>query len=132
MGVVAEVGIDFVVHTSFAVHTSFMVHTGSVVHIGDDTDSDTIFVGKAQDGSVLAPVHPEPSRHSSSNRCLLSSPSKADMLYNPSQHALLIYKIYRKGWLGYLKSSTSIDNPHHDALYFGIFCTRVVLGYSMD
>ena len=56
------VSIDFVVHMGFEVHTK------------DEIDSDTSFVGKAQAGSALALVQREPAHHSSSSRCLLSSP----------------------------------------------------------
>ena len=100
----------------FKVGSDFAVHTDYVVHTKVDTDSNTGFVGKAQVGSALAPIHPDPTHCSSSNMCLLSSPSEVVMLYNTSHHSLLTYKIYKKVWLGYLQSSTSIDSPHHDAL----------------
>ena len=48
---------------------SMMTDIGYAVHIDSDIDS----MGKAQAGSVLVPVHPEPSRHSSLSRCLLPS-----------------------------------------------------------
>ena len=91
------------------------VHIDSEVHTVTDTYSSTSSMGNMQDGSALVPIQPEPSHRSSSSRCLLYCPSRADMLYNPSHHGLLIYKIYRKGWLGYLQSSTSIDTLHCDA-----------------
>ena len=94
----------------------YVVHMDSAVHNEVDNDFDTIFVGKVRAGSVLVLVQTEPARRYSLNMCLLSSPSGAHMLYNPSHHPLLTYKIYTKGWLGYLQYSTSINNPHHDSL----------------
>ena len=76
-----------------AVGTHSAVDTDSVVH----TNYDTSFLGKVQAGSMLIPAQPEPAHHSSSSRCLLSSLLGVDMLYNPSHHALLNCKIYRKG-----------------------------------
>ena len=67
-----------------------------------DTEADTDFVGKEKAGSALAPLRPEPAHRSSSSRYILSSLSRASMLYSLSHHALLICKIYRKGWPGYL------------------------------
>ena len=93
-----------------------MVGIDSIVHIEANIDSYNGFVGKDQVGSALVSVQPKNSHHSSSSRCLLSSPPGDDMLYNPSHHALLICKIYRKCWLGYLQSFVSIDSTRHDAL----------------
>ena len=69
------------------------MHIGSMVLTKADTNSNIGFVGKAQASSVLALVHPEPSHHSSSSRCLLYFPLVDDMLFNPSHHSLLICKI---------------------------------------
>ena len=95
--------------------TDYATRIDSKAHNMIDTHSGTSSMGNTQDGSALVPVKPEPSHRSSSSRCLLYFPSRADMRYNPSHHGLLIYKIYRKGWLGYLQSSTSIDTLHCDA-----------------
>ena len=81
---------------------------------------------------MLAPVQPKSLCRSSLSRFILSSPSRADMLCNPSHHVLLTYKTCKKELLGYLQSSASTDSPHRDALYSGIFCTKVVLGYLVD
>ena len=72
------------------VGTNSGTRIGSVAHTEANTDSDIGFMGKAQSGSAIEPIHPEPARCSSSSRCMLSSPLGADILCNPSHHALLI------------------------------------------
>ena len=92
MGVVVVGGTG---STSIATDIVSMVHTNSEVHTHSEahTHSDTGLVGKVQDGSAIVPIQPEPAHRSSSSRCLPSFPSRVGMLYNPSLHGLLTYKI---------------------------------------
>ena len=104
------------------VGTDSMVCIGSVANTDSkaytvtDTSFDISFVGKVQDGSALAPVQPEPVHRSSSSMCRPYFPSRVGMLCNTSLHALLTYKIYRKGLLGYLQYFASIGNIHRGVL----------------
>ena len=110
IGIVVD--IDSKVHTNSEAQFDSEVHTNSKAHTAADTDC----VGQAQVDRMLALVQPEAAPHSSSSRCRPSFPSRFGMLYNPSLHGLLNYKIYRKGLMGYLQSFASIDTPHHGAL----------------
>ena len=101
---------------SIAIDVDSMVHTDSEVHTTADTGSDTDWVGIEKSDRMLTLVYPEVSHHSSSTRCRPSFPLIVGMLYNPSLHGLLNYKIYRKGLLRYLQSFESIDTPRYDVL----------------
>ena len=114
--------IDIVADSDSTVHMIATMHTKS--DIGFDTD----WEGNMQADTMLMSVHPEFAPNSSLSMCRLYFPSRVGMLYNPSLHALLTYKIYKTGLLEYLQSFASIDSLHHDFLLSGIGGNRVVLG----
>ena len=68
-----------------------IVGTNSAMCIGSEVHNvaNTSSVGKAQTGSEFAPIQPKLSLHSSSNRYLVSFPSRFRMIYNCSLHAPL-------------------------------------------
>ena len=96
--------------------SDYDAHIVVVVDIEAGTSSDTDWAGTRQYSTILAPVQPAPSPHSSSSMCRLSFPSRVGMLYNPSLHAPLTYKIYKKFLQGYLQSFASIGTLHCDSL----------------
>ena len=88
--------VDIGTDSDSAVHMVFVVHNQA------DTGCYIDWEGNAQDDMMLVLVHPDSTPHSSSSMCRSYFPSRVGMLCNPSLHSLLIYKIYRKGLLGYL------------------------------
>ena len=74
-----------------------VAHMVGLEHTEVDTSFGTHWVGTMQADTILVSVQPEPAHHSSSSRCLPSSPLGAGMLCNSSLHGLLTYKIYKKG-----------------------------------
>ena len=62
---------------------------------------------------------------------LALSSSWVGVPYNHFHHGLQIYKIYNIDWLVYIPSCAWIGNMCPGVLSFGIYCTRVILGYSM-
>ena len=97
--------IDIVADSDSAAHMVVVAHTEA------DSGSDTDWVGTVQANTMLAPFHPESAHHSSSSMCRPSFPSRVGMVYNPSLHALLAYKIYRTSLRECLKYFASIKIP---------------------
>ena len=122
------VGTDYVDTTA---DSDYTIHMVLVVHTEAGTGSDTNWVENAQADMMLTLVHSEAAPHSSLSICQPFFPLGSSMLYNPSLHALLTYKIYKIGLQECLQSFSSIDSPHHDVLLSSICDTKVVHGNLM-
>ena len=99
-----------------AAGSDFVMHMIALAHIEANTGCDIDWVRTMQDDMTVAPVHPEPTPHSSSSRYQRFSPSGAGMLWNVSFHALPTYIIYKRGFSRYLKPFVSIKTLRQDAL----------------
>ena len=113
MGVVVVVGTG---SAGSVAGSDFVVCTAVEVRIEVDTGFGIDWVGTSQDDTMLVLVHPERALHFPFIRCRQYFLSRDGMLYNIFLHVLLTYKIYKRGFLGYLLPFANIKTPCRDVL----------------